>query len=67
MSDIIQRLALGKLTEDERKGYSDRSKEYATDDLPPLEPRKVRFALTKEEQVAVYDVCQENLRPRGGG
>ena len=55
MSDIIQRLALGTLTEDEKKGYSDRSKEYATGQLPPLEPRKVRFTLTKEEQLSICE------------
>jgi len=58
-NDIVQRLALGLLTQDEKKGYSADNKQYATDELEPLEPRKISFKLTKEQRIAVYqDVAQ---------
>lgn len=52
--DIAQRLARGQLTLEEKKGYSKDNSKYGTENPEPEEPRKVSFALDKEQKIAVY-------------
>ena len=53
MTDILQRLVGNRLTADEKQGYSEKGKVLATDP-EPVEPRKISFALTKEQRLAIY-------------
>ncbi len=53
-NDIVQRLATGRLTSEEKKGYSEDNSKYGTENPEPKEPRKVSFALSQEEKIAIY-------------
>lgn len=53
-NDIVQRLATGRLTAEEKKGYSEDNVKYGTENPEPKEPRKVSFALDQEQKIAVY-------------
>jgi hypothetical protein len=62
-NDILQRMLTGKLTQDEKMGYSPAGRQCEEDKSKPAEPRKVSFALTKIERVAVFqDVRQRVLQ-----
>jgi hypothetical protein len=53
-NDIVQRLATGRLTSEEKRGYSEDNSKYGTENPEPKEPRKISFALNQEEKLAIY-------------
>lgn len=53
-NDIVQRLAQGKLTYEEKQGYSEENSKFGTENPESQEPRKISFALDKEQKIAVY-------------
>lgn len=54
-NDTLQRLVRGELTNDEKMGYSDNGKKYATEGPLPDEPKKkVSFSLTEDEKLSIY-------------
>lgn len=59
-NDIVQRLVTGMLTEDEKRGVSEEHKRWDRDH-EPLEPRAVRFALTKEQKIAIYQDVKQRV------
>lgn len=59
-NDIVQRLATGKLTEAERKGYSEENSKYGTENQI-LEPKKISFGLQKEERIAIYQDIKDRV------
>lgn len=48
MSSIVQRLATGQLTSDEKRGVSDFNKKLDTEHPEPLEPIQTSFLLRKD-------------------
>jgi hypothetical protein len=61
MSDIVQRLVTGNLTRDEKRGVSNFSKKYDTDEMEPLEPIAVQFGLQKDQKTAVYQDVKQRV------
>jgi hypothetical protein len=59
--DIVQRLVRGELTADEKRGVHEGTKRWDTDDMEPLEPRKVRFGLRQDQKVAVYEDVKQRI------
>lgn len=53
-SDIVQRLVSGKLTQNEKRGYSEEGLKHSSENPEPAEPRKVSFALSKDDKIAIY-------------
>lgn len=60
-NSIVQRLASGNLTEDEKRGYSEYNSQYGTENPLPREPRKVSFALDKFQKIAVYQDVRDRI------
>ena len=52
-NSVVQRLATGTLTEDDKRGYSEENEKFR-DGAPPPEPTKVSFKLKKEEKIAMF-------------
>ena len=50
--DIIQRMVRGQLTENEKRGYSEENEHFQIEEQQEF--RKVSFALSKEEKIAIY-------------
>lgn len=61
MSDIVQRLALGLLTADEKRGVSEGNKQWDKDEMDPHEPIAVDFRLTEEQKEAVYQDVRQRV------
>lgn len=61
MSDILQRLVTGTLTNDEKRGVSDFNKKWDRNDPEPLEPISVSFMLQDEQKVAVYQDVKQRV------
>lgn len=61
MNDVVQRLASGKLTSDEKRGVSEFSKQYDTEDMEPLKPIAVSFALNKLQKQAMFQDIKQRI------
>jgi len=61
MSDIVQRLAKGELTNNERRGVSETNKQWDRDEMEPHEPIAVDFRLTEDQKRAIYQDVKERV------
>lgn len=59
--DIVQRLATGRLTADERRGVHEGTKQWDKDEMDPHEPITVEFKLTDDQKYAVYQDVKQRV------
>jgi hypothetical protein len=60
-NDVVQRLVTGRLTADEKRGVSEENRRWDTDEMEPLEPRAVKFALRNDQKLAVYQDVRQRV------
>lgn len=60
-NSIVQRLALGQLTADEKRGVHEGTKQWDKDEMDPHEPIAVDFRLTPEQKAAVYQDVRQRV------